>query len=183
MDQKTLERIRSRTDKKLRYAKVHLDELRSSEPVSGDDFDRAHQESFLYHLLGAKEAFIHELNFYYDGRIDPNALTQGKLRNELNSRGIKSKELGELYKLENDKNSWLFHAKEMRDFSTHISGIIRAFHLGGERNGQIYLKNPKTNEVIPNHFVQEFSNWQTQMEALLERLRNSAIETNLSSMG
>lgn len=58
MDEKRLENLRARTDAKLRFAEVHLKELLALPRLSGDDFDRAHQESYLYHLIGAKDAFL-----------------------------------------------------------------------------------------------------------------------------
>lgn len=47
MDEKT-KSLQARTDAELRYAKIHLDELASLASLSGDDFDRAHQESFCF---------------------------------------------------------------------------------------------------------------------------------------
>ena len=47
--------FQDRTAAKLRYAKVHLDELAALKSLCGDDFDRAHQESYLFHLLGAHD--------------------------------------------------------------------------------------------------------------------------------
>jgi hypothetical protein len=85
--------------------------------------------------------------------------------------------LAELYLLENDESSWLFHAKEMRDHSTHVSGVSRAFHMGGPANGQVWLRNPKTGNPIERHFVDEFGYWVLNMRSLLERLRLSAIVT------
>ena len=65
MNYKTITPLQERSNAKLRYAAVHLDELKSIEQLGGDDYDRAHQESFLYHLMGAKDAFLIELNTYY----------------------------------------------------------------------------------------------------------------------
>jgi hypothetical protein len=175
MDPKELENLRSRADAKIRYAQVHLDELRAINRLGGDDFDRAHQESFLYHLLGAKEAFIIELNGYYFAGLPNRDLTAGKLREALKAKGKTSKELAELYSLENDQGSWLSFAKESRDYSTHISGAIRGFHLGGHRDGQVWLHNPDTGQSIERHYVDEFADWLANMKELLERLRESAI--------
>ena len=47
MDQKELDNLRSRTDAKIRYAQVHIEELKEKGILGGDDFDRADQESFL----------------------------------------------------------------------------------------------------------------------------------------
>jgi hypothetical protein len=176
MDEKTLQNLRARADGKLSYAKIHLDELKEIGRIGGSEFDRAHQESFLYHLLGAKEAFLIELNVYYAGGLAENNLTAGLLRNALKAQGKESKELAELYTLENEDSSWLFHAKEMRDHSTHVAAVTRAFHLGGSADGQVWLQNPKTGENIERHFVDEFSDWVSKMKDLLERLRESAIK-------
>jgi hypothetical protein len=62
---KTAKSLQARTDAKLRYAKIHLDELAALPIRNGGDFDRAHQESFLFHLFGARDAFLAELNHYY----------------------------------------------------------------------------------------------------------------------
>jgi hypothetical protein len=176
MDENTLQNLRARADAKLRYAEVHLDELKALGKLGGSDFDRAHQESFLYHLLGAKDMFLIELNAYYACGLPENDLTPGKLRAALKDQGKVSSELAELYTLENDNGSWLFHAKEMRDHSTHVAGVSRAFHCGGQTDGQVWLRNPKTGEHIERHFIDEFCDWVSAMRVLLERLRESAIK-------
>ena len=65
LDEEALKPLRVRVDSKLRFAEIHLEELRELEaktPLGGSDFDRAHQESFLFHLFSAKDAFLIELN-------------------------------------------------------------------------------------------------------------------------
>lgn len=175
MDKNELLNLRSRTDSKLRYAKVHLDELLQIKSHGGDDFDRAHQESFLFHLFGAKEAFLIELNVYYGASIPPEKISPGKLREKIKKLGKQCLELGELYNLETNQKSWLFNAKTMRDQSTHHTGVIRAFHLGGPNHAQVWLKNDITNKYIQKHFTEEFSAWLLEMDSLLDRLRKSAI--------
>ena len=78
--------LQARTDAKLRYAKIHLDELATLPIRNGDDFDRAHQESFLFHLFGVRDAFLAELNHYYRCGLPQHDLTVGKLRNVLKAR-------------------------------------------------------------------------------------------------
>ncbi|HKZ02525.1 MAG TPA: DUF6586 family protein [Pyrinomonadaceae bacterium] len=181
MDDKVIQNLRARADAKLRYAEIHLGELKALGTLGGSDFDRAHQESFLFHLLGAKEAFIIELNTYYSCGLPESDLTSGKLRAALKGQGRTSAELAELYVLENDQSSWLFHAKEMRDHSTHVSGVARAFHRGGPEDGQVWLRNPKTGQHIERHFVEAFDDWVSNMRDILERLRSSAIEKMCSN--
>jgi hypothetical protein len=176
MNENNITPLQERTDAKLRYAEIHLDELKSIERLGGDDFDRAHQESFLYHLLGAKDAFLIELNTYYAVGLGSNGLSIGKLRRALKDKGRKSGELAELYKLENDERSWLFDAKAMRNHSTHVLGVKRHFHLGGVNDGKIFLTNPESGEKIERDFIDDFNNWLHQMRSLLSRLRVSAVD-------
>ena len=175
MSENELENLRARTDAKLRFAEVHLRELLLLPILSGNDFDRAHQESFLYQLLGAKDAFLSELNVYYQARLSATSLTIGSLRKAIVGMGRASSELKELYELENDENSWLFYAKEMRDHSTHISGVPRTIYVGGASDGQVFLKNPKTMEEVTKHFTEDFRKWHENMSLLIERLRSSAV--------
>ena len=51
MDDKNIENLQARTESKLRYAEIHLNELKEQESLVGSDFERTHQESFLFHLL------------------------------------------------------------------------------------------------------------------------------------
>jgi hypothetical protein len=178
LDQEALNSHRARADAKLRYAEVHvkeLEELEAKALLGGSDLDRAHQESFLFHLFGAKDAFLIELNVYYEGGLRNTNLSMGKLRKALRKQGRGSPELAELYKLERNKTSWLSHAKGMRDHSTHVLGVPRTFHHGGEHHQKVFLRNPDTGRQNQQHFVEEFVEWVANMRTLLERLRESSI--------
>lgn len=168
----------SRTDAKLRYAKVHLEELELLPSLSGSDFDRAHQESFLFHLFGARDAFLIELNHYYQCRLPVESLSQGKIRNALKERGESSPELAALYDLEQTQESWLSQAKAMRDHSTHIHGVPRVFHVGGEEDGKVQLRNPRTKRLTENHVIPEFRIWLQEMHNFLNSCRQSAMTSN-----
>lgn len=178
MDGKELENIQSRCDAKLRYAKLYLDELALIEILGGSDVERAHSESFLYHLLGAKDSFLHELNIYYGANLTEESVSHGNLRNKLKTMGIKSEELSELYRLENDETSWLSIAKLMRDVSTHVQGVKRSFHIGGVLDGHVFLKHPNTKLDVTGHYIKDFEQWDINMSQLLTKLRESALSTN-----
>ena len=174
MDEQT-KSLQERTDAKLRYAKVHLDELVSMASLNGDDFDRAHQESFLFHLYGARDAFLIELNHYYGVGLPIENLSPGRLREALKQRGIQSSELVSLFALEQDDSSWFRQTKDMRDHSAHVQGVPRTFFVGGEDDGKVKLKNPRTGALTEGHFLDEFREWLEQMCALIEKLRQSAL--------
>jgi hypothetical protein len=175
MDDKQTKSLQERTDAKLRYARVHLDELKSQGPPSGNDFDKAHQESFLFHLLGARDAFLAELNHYCQARVPSDALSLGRIRDALKKQGTTSPELSTLYKLEQDESSWFCKAKEMRDHSTHVQGVPRVYYLGGENHQKVKLKSPRTGTLTERHFIIEFDDWLYTMEELVLSLRESAL--------
>ena len=75
----TIRSLQDRTDAKLDYAGVHLQEILNQE-LDGGKFDLAHQESFLFHLCGTRNAFLWELNEYYAaGVARTERLTPGML--------------------------------------------------------------------------------------------------------
>ena len=122
MDEERTKALQERTDAKLRYARVNLDELKEQGPLSGNDFDKAHQESFLFHLFGARDALLQELNHYYGANLSPEELTSGKLRAALEGQGLKSEELKALHELEQDEESWYRQTKDMRDYTGAARG-------------------------------------------------------------
>ena len=167
--------LQDRTKAKLRYAGVHLDEMKKYGHPDGGDFDRAHQESFLFHLLGACDALLAEINVYYNVGLSDEDLSPGNLQRALKSKGEESEELAALHALECDETSWYSTAKAMRNHSTHVGGVPRAYFMGGESHGKVKLKHPKTGKVTEEHFPETFREWLALMEALVERLRNSAL--------
>ncbi|MDB5815798.1 MAG: hypothetical protein JWN23_2915 [Rhodocyclales bacterium] len=179
MNSNTLLGIRARTDAKLRYANILLGVLRDQGGNSGTDFDQAFQESFLFYLLGAKDAFLQELNVYYSGGLPMNEVRAGDLKRVLGQRQIASAELAELYRLETNGKSWFFHAKEIRDHSAHVGGVPRAYHAGGPNHGKVFLRNPTTGEHAEIHVLDALGMWLENMKELLERLRTTAIAHNV----
>lgn len=182
MTDNALPTLQARTDAKLRYARVHLDELKGHGPLGGDDFDKAHQESFLFQLLGARDAFLHELARMYVTGLDGRHLSLGRLRDSIATQGHACPEVSALYELEQDETSWYRQAKDFRDFSTHVQAVSRAYHLGGPDHQKVKLRHPVTGELSEAHFVDAFEDWIAKMEALISKLRQSAaISTGVAS--
>lgn len=166
-----------RTDAKLKYARVHLEELRNhNRRGTGDDFERAHQESFLYHLLGAIDAFLQELNGYYDCGLSPSRVRRQTLSREMEKRGVTSLALKELDGLASNSKSWLSVAKELRDHVTHRKSVTMKFFVGGERDGEVEFEDPRTRNPIRGDILDAFELWQTEMETLLSGLREGVIK-------
>jgi hypothetical protein len=66
-------------------------------------------------------------------------------------------------------------AKDMRDHSTHVQGVKRAYFVGGQDHQKVKLKHPRTGLVTERHFTLEFEDWLHEMEALVLSLRESAL--------
>lgn len=172
-----LRSLQARTDAKIRYAEIHLEELEALGHPDGSEFDRAHQEAFLLHLLGTRDAFVAELNAYYGANLPVDGLSPGKLRDALAKDGKRSNELAELFTLERNDASWFSIAKSMRDHTNHVGGVARAYYLGGPDHRKVKLRHPKTGVTIEEHFLDTFKGWVRNMRALVNRLRQDAMNT------
>lgn len=175
MDASKINSARARVEQKLIYARVHLRELHAHSFPRYGEFERAHEESFLFHLLGAREAFLAELNEYYECGLARDSVTLGKLRRALKQKDRVSAEVQELYRLEMESGTWFSQAKAMRDHSTHVHAIPRTFHSGGANDGQVRLRHPVSNQEMARDFRDEFDNWFAAMVELLRTLRASAV--------
>lgn len=165
------EALKSRTDAKLRYAKVHLDELKAQPTGRGHDFERAHQEAFLAQLFGAYAALFQELNVDLRFCLPVESVALGKIRETLKSQGRTSPKLVELYRLENDPSSWLAQAKAMRDHISHVSGIPLVFYAGGTNDGLTSFRHPKSLAELPGDAIDVLASWLAEMEILVQRIR------------
>jgi len=172
---KDIENAQYRTDSKLRYAELHLEELHTHvRKGSGDDFERSHQEVFLYQLVGVRDAFLQELNLYCCCRLELHKVSLSRIRQSLSKRGVHCRELAVLSGLEKDPGSWLNVAKEMRDHSTHRRGVPRVFNIGGDEDGKVTLQDPRTKDRLTGDQIQVFDSWLKEMRQLISALRSSA---------
>lgn len=187
MNEKELINFRSRTDEKLRYAEIHLEELKAKGIYNGDDFSIAHLESFLFQLLGAKDAFLIELYKYYGCPLPTDGISNRKLRDALRKQNKKdSDERSELYSLENNKEGWLSKAKKMRDDSTHLFGINLVHNSSPvcgvpSRNRwrwshKVTISDPEMNQYYGQDVFNLLTEWLANMKELLDRLRKNAIQ-------
>lgn len=166
------ESLTSRTDAKIRYAQLHLKELREcDEPGRGHDFERAHQEAFFAQLFGAYAALLQELNEDLACGLSPDRVTLGKMRNAMKDKGPVSPKLTELYLLEQDPTSWLALAKTMRNHVTHVAGIPLSSYAGGPKDGVTSFLHPKNLSEIPGDCFDNLESWLNEMNAQIMRIR------------
>jgi hypothetical protein len=167
------EALRARTDAKLRYARLHLQELKTSTTAErGHDFERAHQEAFFAQLFGAYAAMLQELNDNLGCALTPTDVSLGKMRKTMMATGDVCPKLTELYTLERDETTWFAQAKTMRDHVSHVAGIPLVFYAGGDNDGLTAFKHPKNFTEIPGDYICHLQEWCNQMEMLVEHFRS-----------
>lgn len=174
--------FQSRTDSKLRFARVHLEEITSRHELgSGDDFERAHEESFLFHLVGAKDAFLQEINVAYKLELPFHKVKEHELRKVLKAKALESLALDEIERLEEklevDKAGWLAIAIELRNHGTHRSNIPRILHGSTrkekvcENKAKVFLINPLTEQPIETDIPVLLQEYLANMEDLIQEQR------------
>ena len=166
---------RARVEQKLRFAKLHLEELAAAPTGRGDDFERAHYEAVLSQLLGTYDAFLGELNLVLGCGRAAGDVTLGKLRESLMKQGRSSEAVRRLYAMQEDETCWLRQLQDLRHASTHRSGIPLAFHMGGPRHGKVVFKHPATLDELPTLASETLEAWWDKMVALVAELRELAV--------
>ncbi len=170
MSNQELNAARERVDSKLRYAYVMQADLRGM-PRRGSDDERAHQEAFLFHLLGTRDALLQEMNVFYGLGLDRKSVSIGSIRDGLAAAGKSSGALTKLVAIESDSSSWLNCAKDMRNHATHRANVGRHFYQGGPKSGQASLRDTRTGKEIDKDYVDLHDDWLNKMGKLVTDLR------------
>lgn len=140
-----LHAARQRTDAKLRYTLIYLNELRQRRVDYGSqigDWERAHQESFLYHLLGVRDALLQEINLFHGCGLMPQHVRKQDLQKRLAKMDVQSPPFETLTRLEAMKSSWIRIAGRMRNTFTHQKGVPRIILVDRERDDPVFLRDP-----------------------------------------
>ena len=173
----TLDYFVSRTNQKLSFARVHLDELRiHPSRNTGDDFERSHHESFFFHLYGAVDAFLQEINIYYSCGLPVDKVTRDALKVNLKRKNCVCPELSELEAAESNQGGSLANAKEFRHHVAHRGGIPMQHYLNGPSN----LVNPTTRVELAMDSIKLLDQWFEQLSNLLDKLRTCRVEGQVS---
>lgn len=158
-----------RTTQKLEFAKLYLNERKNCDD-SGLISERAHKESFLFHLVGAKDSFLQEINYALTLGLPEHRVTEENLRTTLNKRGKNCQALDEIETLENDGGSWMNLATWFRNQGTHRANIRRLFRRGGEKES-VSFTNPYTGQPMNQTITEFLSDCFEKMVELIPRLR------------
>lgn len=137
-----------RTEEKLSFADVHLDELRSyKHTTSNDCWERAHQESVLFHLAGAVDAILHEINVGYSLGLDLAGVHWRTVRKNFLSSSKNSPAFDHLQTLRKDTHSWLTLLFELRNHGTHRGRLAKRVHLSNHRTVDNEFIDPRTGHL------------------------------------
>ncbi|WP_027859125.1 DUF6586 family protein [Marinobacterium jannaschii] len=167
----------ARTNQKLNFARLHIEALRGAVDSTGWNkhaLIESYNESVLFHLVSAYDAFLREVAELY--RLDTEHL-QGyrSLVQELEHSGQESPEISEIVKLENDDISWLhkllaayeacWHGSDKRQQVTETSSVSEI---------HVLQVNPDHAEDVD--IIAELEGWLVSLRELVERLRNNMQE-------
>lgn len=167
----------SRTNQKLEFARLSLNEITSRpELASVDDFERSHEEDFLFHLIGVKDSFLQEINVTYELDVPIRDVKEAILQSELERRGLVSKELAEIIELKMNKASWLAIAIELRNKGSHRFHLTRLYDEceQSKSKGKVFLLNPfNEEEKMEIDVIQFLTQCLDNMKFLLQQLRTT----------
>ena len=172
----------SRTNQKLEFAKISLEEIKSRpEPGLIDYFQRSHEENFLFHLVGAKDSFLQEINVAYGLGVDIEKVDECKLLEKLKRQKRESTELNEIIELKYNKSEWFAIAIGLRNKGSHRFHLTRLYReTDNENKGKIYLLDPFTDKNMDDDCITFLTRCLNEMKALLQQLRKTFPNVDIS---
>jgi len=160
-----------RTDAKIRYAEIMLQELRDRPGRQGDDYQRSHEEAFLYHLYGAVDAFLHEVNTHHQFGLTEKEVSLQRLQQELTKSHKASPAIQEVVRLGQPSTGLLYRIQQWRHQATHRGGTPRTFYVGGPEDGERRLTDPATGQPASSGILDEFAAAVAEVKATILSLR------------
>lgn len=162
----TLSQSQDRTEQKLQYAAIHIQELQGyANAESNDDWENAHQESCFFHLAGAVDSLLHEVNDAYSLGLELTEVGWRRVSQELQSTGQHSSTFSHSRALREEEGSWLDLLFEWRNHGAHRRHCGKVVWIG--RPNQ--FKDPRTGEV-PAAFPE--AGCQQVLEELVQKVRD-----------
>lgn len=177
MKKKKYSPLKELTDSKLRYSQLYLDELKNAK-IAGSDSEKAHQQSFLFHLNGVLDAFYGELNEIYNLGIQEKNLSLEKLKNAKSDSKKPIKEALKIKKLYGKKN-WL---GELKSFNPQLPPIDKkAKKAKGKTKEEPSNLVEQISQAPSNPVLDKFEEWLSKMRKLVSEFRESALHASGNS--
>lgn len=167
----------ARTNQKLSFVRLHLEALERAQQSSSWDkhgLIESYNESVLFHLKGALNAFVREIGERY--RLDVvNVDSPAQLQRQLEQTGQESPELNELMLLAERQDSWLGRLE--RAYAACWSASDRRKGAGSERSlSEIHVMQINPDHAEDGELLTELRQWFAALEELVERLRGTLQE-------
>ncbi len=139
---------RARTNQKLDYASLLLAEICASEHATTNDaWENAHQESCFFHLAGAVDAVLHEINGAYSLELGLRDVTWGKIGRQLGKAGEHSPAFDLLVKTKRQRGQWLDLLYEWRNHGAHRARVSKIVYASMNSVVDNQFKDPRTGQV------------------------------------
>lgn len=167
MKKKKLTALSEMTDAKLRYSQLYLDAIKNPE-IAGTDEEKAHQQSFVFHLTRASEALLIEANERFglglkEKHLSIEGLRSAKFDSKKAAREGKklAKSLG--------KKGWI---EEVRSFSLDKPIKTKKIKNSSEENESALLVG-EVNSASQDTLLAKFEEWQAKMRTTINESRAS----------
>lgn len=167
----------ARTNQKLNFARLHLDALAQAQYSTSwnrHGLIESYNESVLFHLKGALEAFVREIGERY--RLDVAQVHEPvQLQAQLEATGQESPELNELVLLATQSGSWL-NRLERAYAACWDASDRRAEPREGQSLSEIHVKQINPDHAEDGNLLVELRQWFAELEKIVDRLRGSMLE-------
>ena len=165
----------SRTNQKLNFARLHLEQLKQAEEGAGwskHALVESFNESVLFHLTGAYKSYLKELCELY--RLDPEAVVSfDDLQIQLENQGVEAPEVKELALLRKG-DSWLSQLK----LAYRACWMAESREQSGARASQseIHVVQVNPDYADEGQVIEQLAQWLNDFRSLVERQRETMKE-------
>jgi hypothetical protein len=144
---------RARTDQKVEYAAILIREVCDSEHATTNDaWENSHQESCFFHLAGAVDAILHEINAAYSLGLDLRDVDWGRVGRSLGETGQQCPAFVLLVKMKKQREQWLDLLYEWRNHGAHRARVGKMVYASMNSVVDNQFKDPRTGKV-PSTFA------------------------------
>jgi len=167
----------ARTNQKLNFARIHLDALRDGCQSNGWNkhiLIESYNESVLFHLASAYDAFLHEIAERYN--LDTSHITSYRtLAEDMELSGQECPELAELSVLEADNSSWLH--KMVRAYEACWRATDRSAPVSAASSvSEIHVAQVNPAHTDESEILKEYQHWFDALRDLIDRQRSGMQE-------
>jgi len=138
---------RARTDQKIEYAAVLIREIcDSTHATTNDTWENAHQESCFFHLAGAVDAILHEINAAYSLCLELREVDWRAVGRALGKTSQRSPAFDLLMKTKKQSGDWLGLLYEWRNQGAHRARVGKIVYASVNSVVDNQFKDPRTGD-------------------------------------